>query len=201
MPSRRPPRRETEIKLRIPDRDALIGKLQRLRAPCSGRVLERNTLFDTPDSDLRRRGRLLRVRVETPARSRLVPAGPRRAMLTSKTPAPAGAPPGYKHSLESESQLNPRHNWLAKLRTLGLRPGFRYEKFRTGFRLGAAHLDLDETPVGLFLEIEATPAEIDRIARALGFSPRDYIRATYGDLYAAQCRRRGQIPRHMLFRA
>jgi adenylate cyclase, class 2 len=195
-----PTHRETEIKLRIPDLAALIHKLHRLRAHCSGRVLERNTLFDTADSDIRRRNRLLRLRIETPARSSLSPAGPHRAWLTSKSPAPAHATRGYKHNMESECRIDPIENWPAAFRAIGFRPGFRYEKFRTRFRLAAAHLDLDETSVGIFLEIEAAPALIDRIARALGFSPRDYIRATYWDLYAADCRRRRRIPRHMLFR-
>ncbi len=191
---------ETEIKLRINDLPALIRKIRKLRPRCLGRVRERNTLFDTPNSDIRRRGRLLRLRLETPAASQLIPAGRKRAWLTSKSPAPASAPARYKHNLESESRVDPSRDWLSAFRAIGFRPGFRYEKFRTSFRLSHAHLDLDETPVGAFLEIEGTPREIDRIARALGFSPRDYIRATYWDLYAAECRRRGQIPRNMLLR-
>jgi adenylate cyclase, class 2 len=201
MPSRHPAHRETEIKLRIPDLASLIHKLRRLRASCSGRVLERNTLFDTPDSDIRRRGRLLRLRIETPARSRIIHAGRARALLTSKSPAPASAPAGYKHNLECESPVDPSIDWLAAFRAIGLRPGFRYDKFRTSFSLRGTHLDLDETPVGTFLEIEGTPHQIDRVARALGFSPRDYIRGTYWDLYAAECRCRGRIPRNMLFHA
>jgi adenylate cyclase class 2 len=201
MHSRRPAHRETEIKLRIPDLAALIHRLRHLGASCSGRVLERNTLFDTPDSDIRRCGRLLRLRVETPARSRLIPARRRRALLTSKRPAPASTPAGYKHNLESESSVDPSKDWLAAFRAIGLRPCFRYEKFCTSFRLQGAHLDLAETPIGVWLEIEGTPHQIDRVARSLGFLPRDYIGGTYWDLYAAECRRRGQIPRNMLFRA
>jgi adenylate cyclase, class 2 len=95
--------------------------------------------------------------------------------------------------------VDPRRNWDAVFRSLGYRPGFRYEKFRTSFRLKRPHLDLDETPVGIFLEIEGTPGAIDRVACALGYSRQDYIRATYWDLHAAEYRRRGQIPRNMLF--
>lgn len=193
--------RETEIKLRISDLPTLVRNLRHLRARCLGRVLERNTLFDTPDSDLRRRSRLLRVRVETPAPSGLISAGRRRAWITSKAPvAPLGRPL-YKEKLESECQIDAGCDWIGALRSVGFRPGFRYEKFRTSFRIGSLHLDLDETPVGTFLEIEGAPQAIDRLARALGFSPRDYIRGTYWDLYAADCRRRGEIPRNMLFAA
>src|ERR1700722_5126397 len=84
-----PSYRETEIKLRVDDLVALIGKLKGLGARTNGRVLERNTLFDTPGADFRRLGRLLRLRIETPARSPLVAAGAAGAILTSKQPAPA----------------------------------------------------------------------------------------------------------------
>jgi adenylate cyclase, class 2 len=201
MPARRPTFRETEIKLRVADLAVMIRKISRLRAGCSGRVLERNALFDTPDEDLRRRGRLLRLRVETSAPSRLIPGGLPRTVITSKSPAPASAGSRYKEKLERELVVKSRRGWPATMRSLGFRPGFRYEKFRTTFRLPGLHLDLDETPVGVFLEIEGAPASIDRVARALGFSPRDYIRTTYWGLYAAECRRRGQIPRNMLFPA
>jgi adenylate cyclase class 2 len=205
MAPRPPAHTETEIKLRIPDRVSLLGKISRLSPDCSGRVLERNTLFDTPGHDIRRRGRLLRLRVETPAPSPLIPGGLRRAWITSKSPASGLAHSRYKVKFERESPVDPARNWITEFRRLGFHPGFRYEKFRTRFRniptARGLHLDLDETPVGNFLEIEGAPRQIDRIARALGFSPRDYIRATYWYLYAADCRRRGRIPRNMRFHA
>lgn len=201
MPARRPTAREIEIKLRVADLAGLIRRLRGLRTHCVGRVLERNTLYDTLDSDLRRRGRLLRVRAEAPAPSRLVRKGRRRAWIASKSPVLSTGPSRYKEKLERETVLPSVRGQAATLVSLGFRPGFRYEKFRTSFRLPGVHLDLDETPVGVFLELEGRPNAIDRIARALGFSPRDYMRSTYWDLYAAECRLRGRIPRNMLFSA
>ncbi len=200
MPARRPTVRETEIKLRVNDLAGMIRKLSRFGARCTGRVLERNVLYDTPDSDIRRRHRLLRLRIETPAPSRIVRGGPRRAWITSKRPPLAPTSGRYKENLEREAPLPSASSWGTDVRVIGFRAGFRYEKFRTTFRLPGVHLDLDETPVGTFLEIEGAPRSIDRIARALGFSRRDYIRSTYWDLYAAKCRTRGEIPRNMLFR-
>jgi len=192
---------EIEIKLRIGDLSGLIRKISRLRAGCTGRVLERNALFDTADEDFRRSGRLLRVRIETPAPSKLIPGGHRRTVITSKAPAPASAGSRYKEKLERELVVRSRPDWPAILRSLGFRPGFCYEKYRTTFRLPRLHLDLDETPVGTFLELEGSPKAIERAARALGFSPRDYIRGTYWDVFQAERRRRGHFPRNMLFRA
>lgn len=122
-------------------------------------------------------------------------------MLTSKAPVPPSPRSRYKEKLEREVVLRSARRSEANLRSLGFRPGFRYEKYRTSFRLSGLHVELDETPVGTFLELEGAPRAIDRVARALGFSPRDYVRSTYWDLYAAECRRRGQIPRNMAFSA
>ncbi|HXX21481.1 MAG TPA: class IV adenylate cyclase [Candidatus Acidoferrum sp.] len=197
----RPALREIEIKLRIRDVPEMIARLRWLGAHCAGRVFEQNTLYDTPDSDFRRSGRLLRLRVETPARSRAVPGGVRSAVVTSKRPAPASARSRYKEKLERELAVRFPQKWPALLRSIGFQPGFSYEKYRTSFRLPGLHLDLDETPVGAFLELEGDPRAIDRNARALGFSPRDYIRGTYWDVFQAECRRRGRFPKNMRFHA
>src|SRR5579862_4447640 len=85
-------------------------------------------------------------------------------------------------------------DYLTALKALGFRPGFRYEKYRTSFRLNSLHIDLDETPIGTFLELEGSHAAINRTARTLGFRPRDYLRSTYWTLYAADCRRRHRKP-------
>jgi adenylate cyclase, class 2 len=191
--------REIEVKLRVADLAALVRRLKRLGARLHGRVLEQNTLYDTPSADFRRRGRLLRLRIETPAPSKLLPGGARCAILTSKAPVPqSGRRPRYKERLERELAVETPARWPSALRAVGLRSSFRYEKHRTTFRLPGLHLDLDETPVGTFLELEGPPRAIDRVARALGYAPGEYINGTYWDLYAADCRRRGRKPTNML---
>jgi len=178
----------------------MISRLRRLCNRCDGRVFEQNTLYDTPQADLRRRHWLLRVRIETPAPSSFFPGGGKGALLTLKTPAPAFISSRYKERIERELTVGNPRAFSASLRHAGFRPGFRYEKFRSRFRPPGLHLDLDETPIGVFLELEGAPRAIDRAARALGFTPRDYIRATYWDLYAADCRRLGLAPRNMVFK-
>jgi adenylate cyclase class IV len=91
---------------------------------------------------------------------------------------------------------------------LGMSRWFQYEKFRTTFRLPASNawaagllIELDETPIGVFLELEGPANAIDRAAKALGFKKRDYILANYMVLYREDCRRRGKAPRDMLFAA
>ena len=201
MPVRRPTARETEIKLRIADVNSLRRALHRLGATSRGRVLERNALYDTPEGDLRRRGRLLRLRIETPAGLPGIRGGPRRAVITAKASVKSAPGSRYKEKLEREREAPLPRRWPGILRALGMQPAFRYEKYRTAYRLPGLHLDLDETPVGDFLEIEGSPRAINHAARAMGFSLRDYIRGTYWDLYAAECRRRGRFPGNMLLQA
>jgi adenylate cyclase class 2 len=176
-----------------------LGKLGARGGRC---VLEQNTLFDTPESDLRRLGRLLRLRIEAPAPDDAFPGGTRRAVLTAKAPAPprSGRTGGrrYKEKLERELLVVNPTGLQAALRSLGFRPGFRYEKYRTTFHFRGLHLSLDETPVGTFLELEGSPRAIDRLAPSLGFSPRAYVRNTYWELYSVDCRRRGVPPGDML---
>jgi adenylate cyclase, class 2 len=183
--------------LSVDDVPALVSRLRRIGARDHGQVFEQNMLYDTRRSDFRLRGRLLRLRSEASS------SGNRRALMTSKAPAPSdrlGAVPSrYKERLEREVTVGDPIRCDRLLRSLGLRPGFRYEKYRTTFRLPGLHLDLDETPAGVFLELEGPPAAIDRVARLLGYAPRDYILGTYWDVNAAACRRRGRKPGNMLF--
>jgi len=200
MRTRSRTRREVEIKLPVTNIPHLMRQMRRLGARSLGRVLERNVLYDTPDSDFWRRGYLLRIRTAVPAPSGPIGGGRQSTLLTFKVPPPSGNQSRYKQRLERELWL--RHgDWGQDLRSIGFRPGFQYEKYRTRFRLPGLDLDLDETPAGIFLELEGAPAKIDRVARALGFAPGDYIRGTYWDIYVADCRRRGKNPKNMLFRA
>jgi len=197
-------KREVEIKLRVSDIDDILRRIHKLGAISLGRVLEQNSLFDTPDSGFRRSRRLLRLRRQTPAPGHGIRGGPHSAILTSKAPpaAPAAvAPKGpvYKEVQENEADVGNIPRLTAALKAVGFRPGFRYEKYRTSFRHRLLHLDLDETPVGTFLELEGNPAEINRTARALGFSSKAYICATYWTLYAADCRRHRRKAQNMLF--
>jgi adenylate cyclase, class 2 len=172
----------------------LRRRLRELGARYDGRVFQQNTIYDTPEGGFRRLGRLVRLRIET--------SGSRRtAKLTSKAPAKQihKSTPRHKQRFELEVEVPDPNKTAAMLETIGLRPSFRYEKFRTTFHLNALELDLDETPIGTFLELEGRPGDIDRVARKLGYRPSGYIRGTYWDIYAADCRRRDRKPTNMVF--
>jgi adenylate cyclase class 2 len=196
-------KREIEIKLRVSNLRAVLRHIRKLGAVPRGRTFERNTLFDTPDSSFWRHGRLLRLRTQTPAPGNGSRGGPRTTILTAKAPPSTRShsrkKPPYKERLESELAVGKWGLQPQVLLDLGLRAGFKYEKYRASFLLRGLHLDLDETPIGTFLELEGSPAAIRRTARSLGYAPKDHIRATYWDLYAADCRRLKRTPRNMVF--
>jgi adenylate cyclase class 2 len=205
--------REIEIKLRILDLPRLVRDLHRIGTTSLGRVFEQNTIYDTSDSAFRHAGRLVRLRLETlaprsaakrPVRLARPKSHPTRGILTAKAPphvsGKTSGPARYKERLERELVIRNPGGWPSALRSLALRPSFTYEKFRSTFELAGIELDLDETPVGTFLELEGSPEAIDRAACVLGFVPRDYIRGTYWDVYAADCRRRRRPLKNMVFR-
>jgi adenylate cyclase, class 2 len=190
---------EIEVKLRIPDKRRLLGQLAGLEAKqVRARLHEMNTLYDTPDGSLARHGRMLRLRVERTAsrangvgRARKSGSGKAEisALLTLKGPSRGhgGSKPGpYKVREERELRISDAEGVPAILGALGVRPWFRYEKFRSIFELPGMRnlkLALDETPIGVFLELEGPREEINRAAGLLGFARSGYISKSYGALF------------------
>jgi adenylate cyclase, class 2 len=181
---------ETEIKLRAPSTAAAARHLLRaagfhVHRP---RVFEDNMLFDTPGLRLRKTGTLLRVRQ----------AG-KDAKLTYK-----GRPnEGGRHKVREELEVNlPAAGPMQEIiQRLGFRPMFRYQKYRTEYKQhgNSGIATLDETPIGIYLELEGTPAWIDRTARRLGFREQDYITESYGRLYLDWCKHQHVKPGNMIF--
>ena len=202
---------EVEVKLRIADRAAFLGRLAELGAVATGpRVHEMNTLFDSPDGRLASAGQMARVRVERPAvaggkkdKSAIAKRGDgvqsqdgSVATLTYKGP-PGTQEDGYKEREEHEVRIGNASVLEGLCRLLGLRPWFRYEKYRSAYALPGikgVELDFDETPVGDYLELEGDRASIDRAARLLGFGKGDYIVKSYGGLYMESRGIRGEGP-------
>src|SRR5258706_561472 len=107
-----------------------------------------------------------------------------------------------KSNQEIETEISDAEQMRRILSALSLRPSFRYEKFRTTYVLKDLHnlkIELDETPIGTFLELEGSPSAINRAAKLLGYIPSQYITQTYGALYIADSRRHGLKPANMLF--
>jgi len=214
--------RETEIKLRVSDVRAFHRALKRIGARPVGRgparVHEENMIFDTPQGGLAKHGQLLRIRTETPeTRGKAKAKGlKRRVVMTFKQPidGAAGGPTSnvrggsYKVRDETEVEVSDAGNLTRIFEGLGMSGWFRYEKYRSTFQLPSSKswargllIELDETPIGTFVELEGPAEAIDRAAMQLGFSKNDYVLKNYLVLYMDECRRKGEQPSHMLFPA
>ena len=180
--------REVEIKLAVPSLQAARRLLRTAGFRVSKRrVFEKNTVFDTPRLGLRNARKLIRVREAGGA-----------TILTYK-----GAPIASRHKSreELELEISDGGEIAAIFERLGFHPMFRYEKYRTEFRpaSGSGVAMLDETPVGIYVELEGTPPWIARTARKLGFAEKDYITASYARLHLESCQRRGVKTANMVF--
>lgn len=180
---------ETEIKLAVSDVQTARKMLRTAGFRVfRRRVFESNTVFDTADLTLRKNRTLLRVRE----------AGA-HVTLTFK-----GVPVAGKHKSreELETEIPSARTVSLILDRLGYQPAFRYEKYRTEFRApgGSGTATVDETPVGIYIELEGTPSWIDRMARKLGCRESDYITLSYATLYVRWCDARGITPSVMTFK-
>jgi adenylate cyclase class 2 len=151
------------------------------------RVLEQNMLLDDGNSSLRGRNLLLRVRT----------AG-KVVTCTFKGKESPGA---HKRREEREFHADDLDECLALFQGIGYAPSFRYEKYRTELaRSGeSGHVTLDETPIGVFLELEGPSRWIDNTAKELGFSRDDYILLSYARLYEQWSAAHGSDPHDMAF--
>jgi adenylate cyclase, class 2 len=165
--------RETEVKLRVAS--AAEGR-EALRRAGAALVLDRhfedNTLYDDAAGRLRASGSVLRLRT-TPAGGWLTLKGPR--VIEG----------GVKSREELESAVADPGALAAILERLGYRPLFRYQKHRESWSHRGQRVEVDETPIGAFLEIEGDAEGIHEVARELGFSPRDYVAESYVELFFA----------------
>lgn len=163
--------RETEVKLRVPDLGKVREALRRMGAELAReRHLEDNVLFDDGRGTLRDRGTVLRLR-RTPHSGVLTFKGPRQLEE------------GVKSREERETTVDDPAALEAILTSLGYRRVFRYQKYRESWTHLDQEIELDETPIGNFLEIEGDLQGIHAVARELGFTPRDYLSDSYVGLF------------------
>jgi adenylate cyclase, class 2 len=179
---------EREIKLRFDSVDeARAAVLATGATPLLGRRLQEDSLLDTETEELRRRRCVLRVRVEN-GKSRLTFKGPVQ-------------PSEMKLREEVETVVGDGEILLRVFEELGLHVWFRYEKYREEFAHEDVIAAVDETPVGVFVEIEGSEGGISAMAAALGRSPSDYIVDSYRALYLQHREQLGLMGPDMLFDA
>jgi adenylate cyclase class 2 len=183
---------ETEIKFRVADSAALEAKLLangfHLDTP---RSFESNTLYDTADRQLRAKRELVRIRNY---------AG--QWLLTHKRVPDSGiGEDRHKHRVETETILSDGEALAQVFQSIGYEPVFVYEKYRSEYSDATGHCVLDETPLGVYAELEGPAEWIDQIALALGIADEDRMTISYGRLFEQWKENTGSNARDLTFAA
>lgn len=162
------------------------------------RTLEQNILLDTPDRSLLGRHHLLRLRQY----------GGSWVLTHKRPPEHEDSGARYKERVETETDISDGEAMQRVFSELGYGPVFRYEKFRTEFRderaitsggYAGGHLVLDETPIGVFAELEGDPAWIDESLARLGVASEMCFTDSYGRMFLDWRQRSGSTAQNMTF--
>ena len=188
-----------EIELKFPVNDPAVlqallpGLGFHLETP---RTFEHNTLYDTSARDLRARTQLLRLRqygnVCTLTHKRL----PDNYLPESR----------YKTRIETETTIANCDAMAEIFKQLGYVPAFIYEKYRTEWSHPIspdspvlAHLVFDETPIGIYAELEGPPDWIDQTLIDLHIDPATCLTDSYGKLFLDWKQRTGHPAENLTF--
>jgi adenylate cyclase class 2 len=181
---------EIELKFSVADVRALRSSADALGFKLvTERTFESNVLYDSADRQLRSRRQILRLRHYGS-----------RCTVTHKRQADGGeADHRYKTRIETESVVEDCDALAEIFNQLGYGPVFRYEKFRTEWAMEEGHLVLDETPIGVWAELEGQPAWIDRMLEQLGVAPELRSTESYGKLFLRWKEETGSLAENLTF--
>ena len=181
---------EIELKFRVHSVASLAAQLRALGfREQTPRTFEHNVLFDTPDHSLRTSRSILRIRRYG-----------EHWVLTHKCLPPDHDPAErLKHRQETETAVEDGEALAIVFERLGFQQTFVYEKWRTEFADNTGHCVIDETPIGLFAELEGPEAWIDRQVRALGLAAGDLLTLSYGRLFEAWREQTGSTAQQLTF--
>jgi adenylate cyclase, class 2 len=181
---------EIEVKFQVADPSVLDEKLRALGFKCvTERTFERNVLYDTRDRRLRAQQSILRIRKYGD-----------RWLLTHKCLTPDNDPAArHKRRVETETEVADGEALGTVFTQLGYEPAFTYEKWRTEYADATGHCVLDETPIGIFAELEGPGDWIDRVGAQLGLDPSQMITLSYGRLFEEWRERTGSSASDLTF--
>lgn len=183
---------EIEVKFRVADPAALEAKLSEIGFRCvTPRTFERNVLYDTRDRRLRAQQSILRIRKYGD-----------HWLMTHKCLTPDNDPAArHKRRVETETEVADGEALGTVFCQLGYEPAFTYEKWRTEYADSTGHCVLDETPIGIFAELEGPEGWIDSTSALLGLEASQLITLSYGRLFDNWRERTGSAASDLTFAA
>jgi adenylate cyclase, class 2 len=181
---------EVELKFVVSDVVSFRAAVEKLGfSLITERTFESNTLYDTPERSLRARKQILRLRQY----------GSRFTVTHKRTAAGDDPKAPYKIRIETESEVADPAALGEIFTQLGYPPAFRYEKYRTEWQRAHGHLVLDETPIGIWAELEGEPTWIDEMLAALNIPRTICSTASYGTLFLEWKARTGSPVQNLTF--
>lgn len=186
---------EIELKFPVSDPQALQSRLVQLGFHLdTPRTFEHNTLYDTPNRDLRVKTQLLRLRHY----------GPVWTLTHKRLPDQPGDATRYKVRIETETTVEDGPALAAILEQLGYVAAFTYEKYRTEWSHpspdnASVHVVIDETPIGNYAELEGPTEWIDRTVADLQIDPATCLTDSYGKLFLDWKQRTGSAAENLTF--
>lgn len=178
---------EIEVKFLIKDYEGFTHKIQNLGLICARpRTHELNLRYDTPDQRLVSARQVLRLRKDDLAR------------LTFKGPGVLQEDVLTRKEIEVVVSDFDATNRL--LEALGYQVVLMYEKYRANYLIGELVLSLDETPFGVFVELEGeSPAQVKSSANVLGLAWEKRINLSYSTLLGLYNHNTGNTFRDLSF--
>src|SRR6201996_8787625 len=130
----------------------------------TARTLERNTLYDKADRELRNSRQILRIRQY----------GEKWVVTHKRVPSNSTDEGPHKSRLETETLVEDGPVLGQIFEGIGFGPVFVYEKWRTEWADQTGHCVVDETPLGDYAELEGPDEWIDDIAQKLGIDAGEF---------------------------
>ncbi|MFT4111788.1 class IV adenylate cyclase [Silvibacterium sp.] len=183
---------EIEVKFRVEDVAELHERLSALGfSVVTPRTFESNVLYDTPDRSLRAQHSILRIRRY----------GERWVLTHKCVPENDNPEARHKHRIETETEIADGAALGSVFERLGYEPAFAYEKWRTEYADRTGHCVIDETPIGIFAELEGPEEWIDTRAQELNLDPSALLTKSYGRLFDDWRKETGSTAAHLTFEA
>jgi adenylate cyclase class 2 len=171
---------EIEVKIRVASAAEAVERIRAAGAVLvRERELEDNRLYDRDGGALAAAGRRLRLRRVGD-----------RAVLTAKARLDE-AESGFKVRREEETDVPDADAMARVLDAAGFELLWRYQKYRTTWRLNGTTVTLDELPDASWVEIEGDRDRIDAVAARLGCSSADYETRSHREMAEAERRDAG----------
>ncbi|MBX7221493.1 MAG: class IV adenylate cyclase [Blastocatellia bacterium] len=190
---------ETELKIFCDDFDLFTQNLKEigfLFEVLQPRHFEDNWMFDTSDGALRTQKSALRLRLAEG-----------KAIVTFKGSPLTPQASEFKTREELETEVTAPEITRLIFERLGFKPFFRYQKFRTTFRLTNPQTEQslllmrDESPLGNLVELEGEAQVLTHILARLAVEPGKRCTESYIALQHARCVAAGKPLEDLVFEA